>query len=131
MFNLFKKKQLNPKLAASGDDAPRITNAFIDRMAQGAPLIGDASTLPYSKEAIRQAFYKQIENMESLRHLNPKLFIDLGYEDALSRYRALLIRIDDWYDIDMEDKDMIAKLNSEPSCPPWGVPLFAKYFGRR
>jgi len=92
MFNLFKKKQPNRKLAASGDDAQRITNAFIDRMAQGAPLIGDASTLPYSKEAMRQAFYKQIEIMDSLRHLNPKLFRALGYEDAVSRYRALLIR---------------------------------------
>lgn len=113
------------------DEAQTIVYAFIDCMAAGTPYIGDASLLPYPKETIRQAFYKHIEHYQSMRDISAETFRELGHDKTLDQLGSMCFRLDDWYDIDAEDKSRIAELNrSEPPFPDCVHLLMAKYRGR-
>ena len=89
MLNWFKKKKtqpsapVSPSSGMSDDLAQTVVYAFIDRMAAGAPLVGDASTLPYPKETIRAAFIKHIEHYEGMRRISEELFRSKGYDLSL------------------------------------------------
>jgi hypothetical protein len=114
------------------DDAQAIVHAFVDVMAKGAPYVGDASTLPYSKELIGRAFEKHIEHYEMLQKISKDAFQRLGYDEDLNLVRSMFMRLDDWHDIDPEDRGMVARLNALKGPPPeWAMLIIAKYINRQ
>jgi hypothetical protein len=111
--------------------AQSIVYAFVDLVAARNPYIGDASTLPYPKETIRQAFYKHLEHYHRMRLVSEETFRQLGYHDTVEKLGAMLVYLDDWHDIDADDKEAVTRLNAIEGPPPkWAVPLLAKYFRR-
>jgi len=111
--------------------AQTIVYAFIDLVAAGNPYIGDASKLPYPKETIRQAFHKHLEHYHRMRLLSEETFRELGYCDTVKKLGAMLVYLNDWHDIDADDKEAVTRLNAIDGPPPeWAAPLLAKYFRR-
>ena len=131
MFNLFRPSKSQAQENMSDDEAQTIVYAFIDYTAHDSPFIGDSSTLPYPKETIRRAFYKHIEHYEVMRRFSAATFREMGYDKTVDELGAMLTHLDDWHDIDQEDKDTITKLNREQSLPSWAIPIMAKYWNRR
>lgn len=136
MLNWFKNKTQPsapaiPATSMSDDLAQTVVYAFIDRMAEGAPLIGDASTLPYTKETIRSAFITHIEHYDGMRRISEELFRSKGYDETVQQLRAMYMRVDDWHDIDPEDRDAVFRINSLQGPPPdWVIPILLKYMQR-
>ena len=113
------------------DEAQTIVYAFIDLVAAGNPYIGDASTLPFPKHIIRQAFHKHLQHYYALRRISEDTFRELGYDKTVEQLSAMSVYLDDWHDLDPEDRDAIARLNAVTGPPPeWAAPLLAKYFKR-
>jgi hypothetical protein len=113
------------------DEAQAIVYAFVDLVATRNPYIGDASMLPYPKETIRQALHKHLEHYYALRRISEETFRQLGYDKTVEQLGAMSVYLDDWHDIDAEDKEAVARLNAVEGLPPdWAAPLLAKYFGR-
>jgi hypothetical protein len=136
MLNWFKKKtpQSAPTSASSGMSdnlAQAVVYAFIDRMAAGAPFVGDARTLPYPKDTIRAAFIKHLEHYEGMRRISEELFRSKGYDETVHQLRTMFMRLDDWHDIDHEDRDAVARMNAVQGPPPeWAMPIIGKYMQR-
>jgi hypothetical protein len=136
MLNWFKKKAqpsapATPTSGMSDELAQNIVYAFIDRMAVGAPLVGDASTLPYPKETIRTAFTKHIDHYEGMRRISEELYRSKGYDETVRQLRSMYMRLDDWHEIDPEDKDTVSRMNNLTGPPPeWAMPIIGKYMQR-
>ena len=88
------------------EDAQTIVYAFVDLVAARNPYIGDASTLPYPKETIRKAFYKHLEHYHRMWLLSEETFRELEYHDTVEKLSAMLVYLDDWHDIDADDKEI-------------------------
>ncbi|YCM42817.1 hypothetical protein V2O64_16030 [Verrucomicrobiaceae bacterium 227] len=136
MFNIFNKKTPETPPVVSGSDmseerAQTIVYAFIDRMAEGAPLVGDAETLPYPKETIRAAFIMHLDHYEEMRKISEEVFRRNGYDETVEQLRGMSMRLNDWHIIDPEDKDAVARMNSLAGPPEaWAVPIMGKYMRR-
>jgi hypothetical protein len=113
------------------DDAQTIVYAFVDLVAARNPHIGDASTLPYPKETIRQAFHKHLEHYHRMRLVSEQTFRELGYHKTVEKLGAMLVYLDDWHDIHPDDKEAVTRLNAIDGPPPeWAASLLAKYCRR-
>lgn len=115
----------------SGKQADDVIDAFCDMLAEGAPIVGDASKLPFPKDIIEQAFAMKIDEYEQLRAIVPEAFEQTDCNIDLEQLRAMQVRISDWYDIDSSDKAAIERLNkTEGPTPVWALPLIVKYLSR-
>lgn len=98
--------------------ARTIVHDFIAVMARGCPHIGDVDDLPHSKNSISNAFGCHISNLQRKN----------GDRNEIEQLKALWARLEDWYVIEPEDKDLVKKLNhTSGMLPDWSWELFAKY----
>ena len=112
------------------EEAQKIVYVFVDLVATRNPYIGDASTLPYPKETIREALHRHLDHYYALRRISEETFRELGYDKTVEQLGAMLVYLDDWHEIDAEDKEAVARLNAVEGLPDWAAPLLAKYFQR-
>ena len=102
--------------------------AFSDILALNAPLIGDCSLLPYPKKTILQAIYVVKDDYETRREATTNQAIRESCDKIIPTFNYLLTRlVDDWQEIDQEDKEAIAKLSRFDSFPDWALPLKIRY----
>ncbi len=119
----------------SNDDNMNVAQAreyvydFADKMALGASLIGDASTLPCSRDKLRQAFHIYFAWMNAERDKDPVSFEKEGYGDTLRAAESCYVRIDDYHDIAPEDKAAVTRANKNPSShiSDEAIDLLGKY----
>ena len=135
MLNWFKKKKVPEVeisiLESSGDEAQDIVYAFIDRMAEGPPHLGDAATLPHSKTVLRAAFLEQIQHYEIMRSISEEKFRSMGYDKTVDQLHSMYLMIAEWHDIDAEDREEVTRLNATQGPPPeWAMPMILKYWQR-
>jgi hypothetical protein len=102
-------------------EARKIVYGFADFHGRGAPLIPDASTLPWDKQTLKHAYSIFITAMRAEQQKNPISFARNGYEDTLSLAMAVMIRIDDYHRIAPEDADAVARVNALPSNQPFNM----------
>lgn len=106
----------------------KIVAAFSDLMTANSPLIGDCSMLPHPKETILYAIRWVMQDYEAKREATTDQTLLEGYDKMLPTLNYLLTRLArDWWEIDPEDKEAIAKLRDCDSFPDWALPLRRKY----
>jgi TPR repeat protein len=102
--------------------------AFADLMAAHAPLIGDCSELPHSKDTILYAIIWVRDHYEEIQEETEDKALREECDTLISNLNYLLTRlVNDWQPIAPEDKDAIVKLNRCESFPDWALPLKQKY----
>ena len=79
-------------------DAEIISNSFIEVISKGVPIICDAALLHYSIDLTRIAFQTRIASIIN----NSKHLEYLG---------CMLMRLDGWYEIEPQDKDLVRLAN--------------------
>lgn len=66
-----------------------------------------------------------------MRRISEELFRSKGYDETVQQLRAMSMRLDDWHDIDPEDRDAVAHMNAVQGPPPeWAMPIIGKYMQR-
>jgi len=105
----------------------KIVLAFNDFLPD-TTLIGDCSLLPYPKKIIHYAIAAVIDDYETKRENTTNQTLRDEYNKMISNFGWLLTRlVHDWQEIEQEDKEAVAKLNSFDSFPDWALPLKLKY----
>ncbi|MGD1087139.1 MAG: response regulator [Verrucomicrobiota bacterium] len=109
-------------------DYENIVGEFTDFLASHSPLIGDCSLLPYPKKTIHYAIASVLNDYESKREDTTNQALLEKYEKIIPTLRYALTRlVNDWQEIDPEDKEAIAKLSRFDTLPDWALPLKLKY----
>ena len=105
----------------------KIVLAFNDFLPD-TTLIGDCSFLPYPKKTIHHAIAAVIVDYETKRENTTNQTLREEYNKIISNFGWLLTRlVHDWQEIEQEDKEAVAKLNSFDLFPDWALPLKLKY----
>jgi len=127
MFRFFSKNSNGENMSIS--QAREYVYAFADKMAIGAPLVGDASTLPCSRDKLRKAFRIYFDWMNAERAKDPVSFEKEGYGDTLRAAESCYARIDDYHDIAPADKAAVTRANKNPSShiSDEAIDLLGKY----
>ena len=127
MINWFKRGTLSDGMSIA--QARKYVYAFGDLLAQGAPLIGDASTLPCPRDKLRQAFQVYLAWMNAERSKDSINFEKEGYGETLRAAESCFARLSDFHDIAPEDKAAVERANRNPSSfiSDEGIELLGKY----
>lgn len=84
--------------------------------------------LPHPKETILYAIRWVMQDYEAKREATTDQTLLEGYDKMLPTLNYLLTRLArDWWEIDPEDKEAIAKLRDCDSFPDLALPLRRKY----
>jgi TPR repeat protein len=106
----------------------KIVGEFCDFLATHTPLIGDCSLLPYPKKTIHYAIAWVLNDYENKREDTTNQALREKLDKIIPTFRYALTRlVDDWQEIEHEDKEAIEKLCHFDSFPDWALPLKLKY----
>lgn len=101
----------------------RIVLAFANVALPNSPLIGDCESLAHPKHTILYAISWLIQDAEETEWAEEKDKIKV-----VNTYKYLLtILARDWHEIDVADKNTVARLKECKSFPDWAMPLKHKY----
>ncbi|WP_038168511.1 hypothetical protein [Verrucomicrobium sp. BvORR106] len=117
--------------AMSEDEAQRVVYAFVDVVAEGAPVVSDVDRLPYPKEKIREAFEIHLAGYENLRAMSSKIFAEKGYDKLVEQMKTVAVFLEGFKKIDPEDKGLIAAMVPNPPMTREMLALTVKYANRR
>jgi hypothetical protein len=106
----------------------QIVFGFSDFLASNSHLIGDCSLLPYPKKTIHYAIASVIDEYQTKLENTTNQILREQCEKIIPTLKYLLTRlVNDWQEIEPEDKEAIAKLSQFDTFPDWALPLKLKY----